>query len=146
MANHRFPKALRLLLPREFERVYAQRQTARDAWIVMNGADNDLDHPRFGLAVSRRAGGAAARNRWKRLLREAFRLTQHRLPAIDIVCAPRASQSPSLQQLLESLPVLASRIERQLETRQRAEKPLSEAPTRRTERQIHDDVNSLESQ
>jgi ribonuclease P protein component len=111
MENHRFPKALRLLVPRDFERVYAERQSARDSWVMMHAVSNQLDHPRLGLAVSRRAGGAVARNRWKRLLREAFRLAQHRLPAMDMVVSPRASEPPPLHQLLESLPALAHRVQ-----------------------------------
>jgi ribonuclease P protein component len=117
--RHRFPKALRLLVPRDFERVYAQRQSARDAWVLMHAAANQLDHPRLGLAVSRRAGGAVARNRWKRLLREAFRLAQHRLPPMDIVISPRTSAPPPLHELLELLPALAKRVHQQLEIRQR---------------------------
>jgi ribonuclease P protein component len=34
---------------------------------------NDQGHDRFGLAASRRVGGAVLRNRAKRLLRESFR-------------------------------------------------------------------------
>jgi hypothetical protein len=37
-------------------------------------------HPRLGLAVGTRVGGAVVRNRWKRTIREAFRLNQHGLP------------------------------------------------------------------
>jgi ribonuclease P protein component len=119
MADHQFPKTLRLLEPREFERVFAARLSAGDEWIVIHGIGNQLGRPRLGLTVSRKVGGAAARNRWKRLLREAFRLTQHELPALDLVCAPRTSKSPGLTQLRESLNSLAKRIERKADKQPR---------------------------
>jgi ribonuclease P protein component len=54
---------------------------------------NELGAPRLGLAVAvRAAGGAVARNRLRRLIRESFRVHQHALPALDLVvgCRPRA--------------------------------------------------------
>ncbi len=46
--------------------------------------------PRLGLSVSRKVGGAPRRSRVKRLLREAFRLNKHRMPAeIDLIAYPR---------------------------------------------------------
>jgi ribonuclease P protein component len=119
MPNHHFPKTLRLLRPSEFDRVFAARLSAGDDWIVVYGANNGIEHPRLGLTVSRKVGGSAARNRWKRLLREAFRLSQHQLPALDLVCSPRASQPPALEQLRESLSSLAKRIERKAEKQPR---------------------------
>ena len=121
MTNHRFSKRLRLLRPGEFERVFAARSSAGDAWIVLYGAENDLGHSRLGLTVSRRAGGAVVRNRWKRLLREAFRLEQHELPPLDLVCIPRAGSHPNLGQLKQSLVALATRIEGQLRRRRAAD-------------------------
>jgi ribonuclease P protein component len=52
--------------------------------------DNDLGYDRLGLAASRKLGGAVARNRAKRLLREAFR--RHKRQAVrgeDLVALPR---------------------------------------------------------
>ena len=46
--------------------------------------------PRLGLTVPRAVGGAVARNRIKRRLREAFRLNRFKLhPRWDIVLNPR---------------------------------------------------------
>jgi ribonuclease P protein component len=114
MASQRFPKRLRLLSPKDFERVFAARVSASDSRLVLYGQANTLEHARLGLTVPRRVGGAVRRNRWKRLLREAFRLVQHELPAIDYVCVPRSTAPPELRQLMESLSDLSRRLVRKL--------------------------------
>jgi ribonuclease P protein component len=50
----------------------------------------DTEPPRLGLSVSRKVGGAVARNRVKRLLREAFVSEGARLPqGADVVLVAR---------------------------------------------------------
>ena len=114
MTDQRFPKRLRVLRPTEFDRVFAARASAGDALIVLHGAYNDLGHARLGLAVSRRVGNAVVRNGWKRRIREAFRLAQHDLPPVDLVCLPRAGAEPDVRRLRASLVVLARQVERRL--------------------------------
>jgi ribonuclease P protein component len=120
MTSQRFPKRLRLLSAKDFERVFAARVSVSDRWMVLYGATTDAGHPRLGLTVPRRVGGAVARNRWKRMLREAFRLSQHELPAVDFVCIPRSASPPELPQLMESLRTLALRVEQKLQARNRS--------------------------
>ncbi len=107
-----FSKQVRLLRASEFERVFAARRSASDSSLVLYGAPNELGHPRLGLVVSRRTGGAVERNRWKRLLREAFRHVQAELPALDLVCVARAQSPPKLDALQNVLRLLAKRIDR----------------------------------
>jgi ribonuclease P protein component len=114
MAQYPFPKRSRLLRGEEFDMVFAARASAADDLLVLYGAANRLGYPRLGLAVSRRCGGAVQRNRWKRILREAFRSTQRELPALDLVCVPRADSVPELRRLVASLPALAARVEGKL--------------------------------
>src|SRR6185436_5502563 len=44
---------------------------------------NGLPHARLGLSVGKRIGNAVARQHLKRILREAFRLTQGEHPALE---------------------------------------------------------------
>ena len=112
MPDYSFPKRLRLLSPPDFERVFAARRSATDGLVTVYGLPNEHGHPRLGLVASRRLGNAAVRNRWKRLLREAFRLSQHELPPLDLVCIPRAGREPELAALQKSLMKLAGQLAR----------------------------------
>ena len=69
----RFSRAHRLRTAGEFRYVYGTRHRRESGPLLVYAAANDLGHPRLGLSVSRKVGGAVRRNRVKRCLREAFR-------------------------------------------------------------------------
>jgi ribonuclease P protein component len=106
-SRNRFPKSHRLFRQRDFQRVLARRCRAGDRRLVVYVADNALSFSRLGVRAGRDVGGAVARNRLKRLVREAFRLTRDRLPTgLDIVCILRRADTGGLQEYLERLPRL----------------------------------------
>jgi ribonuclease P protein component len=111
----KFGKALHLRRPADFDRVYRARIFAADDVLVVNGDANGLPHPRLGLSVSKKAGNAVVRNRWKRLIREAFRLSCEQLPpGIDLVVRPQKEAKPDFEAISRSLPALAARIAKRL--------------------------------
>lgn len=128
MPDASFPKNRRLLKPSEFDAVFSARCSGADTMLVVYAWPNDRGQARLGMAVSRKVGNAVRRNRWKRLLREAFRLSQHRLPAVDLIALPRFRGEPTLDALSDSLLRLTAKLERKAAKRQAADRPTTDQP------------------
>jgi len=111
LSDYKFGKHSRLRTQNDFARVYQQNVYSADETLVVQGRLNDVRRPRLGLSVSRAVGNAVLRARWKRLIREAFRLQQHSLPQnLDIVVRPRKGATPEFASIKKSLAFNSKRI------------------------------------
>lgn len=89
--RHRLPRAQRVRKRPEFLRIQDSpaRVSTRHLLLLLAPRTDD-GPPRLGVVASRKVGNAVARNRAKRLVREAFRLHQEALPTgVDVVVIVR---------------------------------------------------------
>jgi ribonuclease P protein component len=113
---HRFRQHERLKRPADFQAVYDRRRSAADNTLVVYARENGLPHSRVGLSVSRKFGSAVRRNRIRRLLREAFRLSKENLPTgFDFVMIPRPASEYTLEAIQASLLKVARQSVRKIE-------------------------------
>jgi ribonuclease P protein component len=97
--SQRFERRRRLTDRAQFDRVLRRGRSVFDGPLRLTGLPNDLGHNRLGLIVSRRAGNAVRRNRYKRMLREAFRTLPAQTPGgYDLVIGVRAHEPRSIDE------------------------------------------------
>jgi ribonuclease P protein component len=115
MPDQSFGRQFRLRTSADFDRVYRAKIFAADDVLVVNACASELPHPRLGLSISKKVGSAVTRNRWKRLIREAFRLSRTEMPSgIDLVVRPQKGAVAELTSIQGSLKALANRIAKRL--------------------------------
>jgi ribonuclease P protein component len=110
-----FGREKRIRSGNDFRAIYDAGCRAGDDVLLVFAARNDTGVTRLGVSVSKKHGSAVARNRRKRLLREAFRLSWHRLPvSMDFVIVPRVQSDPCLKDYFDSIIKLAGILQKRL--------------------------------
>ena len=103
-----------------FQRLYSKGTSCSDKNIAIYFLPNRQSVNRLGITVSKKTGCAVLRNRTKRLIRESYRLNEHRIKSgYDIVIVARRhivyadfhAIRASLEKLLEKQKMLVSEDE-----------------------------------
>ncbi len=75
---------------RDFKRLYSHGKSIVGRLVVVYYRQGPTRQNRLGITVSKKIGKAVVRSRIRRLVREAYRLEQHRLPVgLDMVIVAR---------------------------------------------------------
>jgi len=116
LLNFRLPKANRLRKPNEFRRVYAGGKRFEVRFMTVFILPSETEFQRLGITASKKAiGNAVQRNRAKRLLREAFRLSKRELNELNgkydwVLNARRSLLTVKLEKPLEEFRHLVAQI------------------------------------
>lgn len=111
-----FPKSRHLRSSLDFARVYNRKQRAGDEHLLVY-ADTNPRAPatRVGFSISKKNGNSPERHRIRRLLREAFRLSQYEIPqGLDLILIPRPGSNSTLDEYRTSLVRLSNKLHRRL--------------------------------
>ncbi len=111
----KFPADSRLKRQADFAAVFKRGKVAADDVLVVHAMRGESSGAKLGLSISKKVGNSPQRNRWKRLIREAFRLNQQQMPQrLWLVVRPRRGAAPEFHAIEKSLLKLSQKLERRV--------------------------------
>ncbi len=119
MKKYGFSKTVRLRKTAEFQAVWKDGIKMRGEHLLLAVRPNGLKNSRLGISVSKKKMKRAVdRNRFKRLVREAFRLHRSELPeSLDYVVVPnRGDVRLRFEEVRNDLLQLGAKISKKIKT------------------------------
>lgn len=102
--NNTYPKAATLGGNGTFTKIMDARVRETAGPLVFHAVPGTTANSRLGISIGRRVGNAVARNKIKRMIREAFRLSRSGWPAAyDLVVIIRPHEVMTLEQYSKRL-------------------------------------------
>lgn len=97
-----FSKEHRLTRQKDIDAVYKRGRKWSAKFVRLHVRPNGLDRSRIAISVPGKLCNSVLRNRWKRLLRESFRLNKEAIgPGLDIVAVPTTPPGDLLRPQVE---------------------------------------------
>ena len=88
---------------RDFDRLYSKGKSSGDKYVVVFYISNGQDFNRKAFLASKKVGGAVARNRARRLMKESFRKLEQKIkPGYDILMIARKTIEDTCQADVET--------------------------------------------
>ena len=74
----------------DFKKVFDEKQSCANKYLVLYYKENGLDSNRLGIQVSKKVGNSVVRHRLTRLIRESYRLNENKFKhGFDVVVIAR---------------------------------------------------------
>ena len=116
MRRQSFSKEKRLKSNTQFKYVIDYGCCTRNEMLTLYAAKNEYGFSRLGVSIGRSYGNAVDRNRFKRLIREVFRLNQYQIPnGYDyLIIAKKKKLDSAFEQVNRSFLSLVSLVQKKL--------------------------------
>ncbi|MCD4656495.1 MAG: ribonuclease P protein component [Planctomycetes bacterium] len=111
--KNKFTKKQRLLKKKEFDEVFSIKNSESDQNVIIYIKFNTLQYNRLGIVIGKKVGNAVKRNRFKRIVREGFRIIDFMLDCtFDMVVLPRKPLNAELKStdIMKSMQILVLKL------------------------------------